>query len=115
MFTVEYPDKSLYTVFVVLFICNVMVNVDHGTLPACVEEVKKKFKIENVGFGSLGTAVYAGLSVGSAMGTKLYQKTNNIKFVLYVSLAFNGVCLAGFTFLDNLGLSLLVRFFTGIF
>ena len=76
MFTVEYPDRGLYKVFILLFVCNVMVNIDHGTLPGCVEEVKAKLSINNMGFGSLGTSVYAGLSLGSALGTKLYQKTN---------------------------------------
>lgn len=76
LFTLEYPDRDLYKVFILLFVCNVMVNIDHGTLPACVPEVEKKLGIENVGFGSLGTSVYAGLSVGSLLGTKLYQKTD---------------------------------------
>jgi hypothetical protein len=45
LFSVEYPDANLYKVFILLFLCNTLVNVDHGTLPACVEEVKKKLKI----------------------------------------------------------------------
>lgn len=49
-----------------------MVNVDHGSLPGCTEEVKTKLDIHNFGFGSLGTAVYFGLSIGSALGTKAY-------------------------------------------
>ena len=98
-----------------LFACNVLVNVDHGTLPGCVEEVKSKLKIENVGFGSLGTAVYAGLTVGSAMGTKIYQKTTWIKVLLAVSMSFNGIFLISFALTSTLWANLFIRFLTGMF
>jgi hypothetical protein len=44
-FTEEYPDKALYAVFVLLFLCSLLVNVDHGTLPGCSEAVKAKLNI----------------------------------------------------------------------
>ena len=39
-FTKKYPDKQLYWIFMVNFFCSIMVNVDHGSLPGCSEEVK---------------------------------------------------------------------------
>lgn len=115
LFTKEFSDQQLYRVFLLLFACNVLVNIDHGTLPGCVEEVKTKLKIENVGFGSLGTAVYAGLTVGSAMGTKIYQNTTFIKVLLSVSMALNGVFLVSFSLASTLWANLLIRFLTGMF
>jgi len=71
-FSKEYPDLYLYRIFLLNFFCSVMVNMDHGSLPGCSEEVKKKLNIQNIGFGALGTAVYAGLTIGSVLGTKAY-------------------------------------------
>ena len=114
-FTKNYPDKQLYWIFFVNFFCSVMVNVDHGSLPGCSEEVKKKMNITNIGFGALGTAVYAGLTLGSAMGAKAYQNSKNIKLILASSLAVNGICLIGFTVSNNMSFNLFIRFCTGIF
>ena len=40
LFVERFPDNELYKVFMLLFACNVVINMDHGTLPACVEQVK---------------------------------------------------------------------------
>ena len=56
-----------------------MVNFDHGTLPGCSEPIMTKFQIENIGFGSLGTIVYAGLTIGSAVAAKAYSNSKTIK------------------------------------
>lgn len=53
-------------------------NVDHGTIPGCAQDIMKKFNADNFMFGAIGTAVYAGLTVGSAIGTKAYQNSKNI-------------------------------------
>ena len=55
-----------------LFMASTLVNVDHGSIPGCSEEIMKKFDSDNFAFGAMGTAVYAGLTVGSAIGTKAY-------------------------------------------
>jgi MFS family permease len=102
-------------VFVVVFFSSLMVNIDHGILPACSEEVKSKMKIENFGFGALGTLVYAGLTVGSVIGTKVYSNTKYIKYVLTASLSCLGLVLIAFTMSSSFKLSMLLRFITGFF
>jgi predicted MFS family arabinose efflux permease len=67
-----------------------------------------------VGFGALGTAVYAGLTVGSAAGTKLYASTKGVKHILAGSLALNAVALVAFTISRDLTVNLFVRFCTGV-
>jgi hypothetical protein len=37
-------DKVLIT-FLMVMIANILVNIDHGTLPACALEIKEKLKI----------------------------------------------------------------------
>lgn len=105
----------MYRIFFVLFAANILVNMDHGTLPACVPEVKKSYSITNIAFGSLGTAVYAGLSFGSILGSRIYQKTDTVKYILSISLAANGICLILFTINKSFTLGLTLRFLSGIF
>ena len=113
-FSKEYPDSMLYWVFLLNFFCSVLVNVDHGSLPGCTEEVKTKLDIHNFGFGALGTAVYAGLTVGSALGTKAYQNSKNIKWILATSLTVNAAMLFAFTITTSFAFNFFVRFFTGV-
>lgn len=98
-----------------IFTASVLVNVDHGSLPGCSPEVMKKFHTDNFGFGSLGTMVYAGLTLGASIGTKVYQDSKNIQVILCGSLLMNAVCLTLFTLSDNFKLNLFIRFVTGIF
>ena len=114
-FSKEYPDEKLYKIFMLNFFCSVMVNVDHGSLPGCSEEVKHKMKIHNLGFGLLGTAVYAGLTIGSALGTKAYQNSKSIRHILSVSLLLNALFLVMFTLSANSTFNFAIRFCTGIF
>lgn len=114
-FNKTYKEKVLYIVFLLNFASSVMVNIDHGSLPACTSEVKYKMKIENFGFGALGTAVYAGLTIGSLFGTKVFANSLYIKPILSVSLAFNAVCLIAFTLTPDFSTGILFRFLTGIF
>ena len=71
--------------------------------------------ITNIGFGALGTAVYAGLTIGSAVGTKAYQNSKHIKLILASSLACCGVFLVAFTVSSNIYFNMLCRMCTGIF
>jgi len=114
-FTKEYPDKDLYRVFFLNFFCSVMVNYDHGSLPGCSEQMMERFHVSSLGFGSIGTFVYAGLTVGSALGTKAYKDSKNIKMILGGSLLMNGIMLIAFTIGTNFLVHLIIRFITGMF
>lgn len=41
-----------------------MINVDHGILPACTQEVKDDLGLDNANLGLLGSLVYLGLVIG---------------------------------------------------
>ena len=75
----------------------------------------EKFHADNFGFGAMGTAVYAGLTVGSAIGTKAYQNSKNISLILAGSLICNALCLAGFTITSDYHFNIFLRFLTGVF
>ena len=112
-FSKAYKEEHLQMVFVLVFFSSLIVNIDHGSLPACSEEVKQKMGIENFGFGSLGTLVYFGLTVGSIFGTKVYSNTKYIKYVLTTSLVCLGLVLVLFTISQNYKINIFLRFLTG--
>lgn len=114
-FSKRYPDEILYKVFALIFSASVLVNVDHGSLPGCSPEVMAKFHTDNLGFGSLGTMVYAGLTLGAVIGAKLYQDSGRIQYILAVSLVMNAVCLIIFSLTFDFRFALAIRFITGIF
>lgn len=56
--------KVLNFIFVIIFSTNLMINVDHGILPACTKEVKRDLHLDNANLGLLGSLVYVGLVMG---------------------------------------------------
>ena len=112
-FEKEYDQKSVNVIFYIMFLCSVSVNIDHGSLPACSEEVKRKMHILNFGFGALGTVVYFGLTLGSLMGAQVYSNSKYIKLVLMLSLTVMAVTLVTFTLTANFYLNVLMRFVAG--
>jgi len=53
----------------VQFSANLFVNVDMGILPACTVIMKEELKLDNTWFGFLGSVVYAGQVIGSAIAS----------------------------------------------
>lgn len=101
--------------FFLLFISNILINCDHGTLPGSTQQIEQKLNINNFGFGILGSVVFAGLTIGSAMASVLYSNSDMIKPTLSFSLLLNAICLVAFTFSTNIILSCVLRVFIGFF
>lgn len=40
-----YDRRVVYNIFIVVFICNILINVDHGALPGCYEQIRDKLEI----------------------------------------------------------------------
>ena len=57
--------RVLNFIFTIVFFTNLMINVDHGILPACTKEVKRDLHLDNANLGLLGSLVYAGLVLGN--------------------------------------------------
>ena len=61
----EESPFAVRALFGVIVVTNLMVNMDHGILPACIDEVRKDIKIGNQGVGLVGSIVYLGLVAGN--------------------------------------------------
>jgi len=96
-FSKKFNGNTLYKVLFINFLCSLLINVDHGSLPGCTEEVKYKFQINNLGFGALGTAVYLGVTVGSLAAMKTFSNSRNVQSILALCMAVNGISCFTFT------------------
>jgi predicted MFS family arabinose efflux permease len=109
-------DRSvIYSLFFLVFFSNIMINIDHGTLPGSTKHIEKYLGIGDFGFGILGSVVYAGLTLGSAWATIIFNRGEWIKPALAISLFMNSVCLYAFTVSNNFFISCLVRGLIGFF
>lgn len=60
----ESTPIQIKMLFGVIFLTNLMVNMDHGIFPASTEEVRKDIGIPNTELGIMGSIVYLGLVFG---------------------------------------------------
>jgi hypothetical protein len=51
-------------IFIFIFITNLMINMDHGILPAATKELRADFGVTNPQLGFMGSIVYLGLVIG---------------------------------------------------
>ena len=83
--------------FMIIFVSNILINVDHGSLAGCSVELKKDLKMNDVQYGILGAVAYCGILLGSLVATGLFNNESLIKCTLFGSLFFNALCLYAFT------------------
>jgi len=101
--------------FILVFVSNILINVDHGSLPGCSVIMKKDLDMTNLQFGMLGSVVYAGMTFGSTAAAGLYEKAKWIKMTLAFTLLLNSVCLVLFTVTDSFYFDGFIRFWIGFF
>ena len=70
----NYTKSTIYWTFGLVFLSNVFINVDHGSLPGCSVQIKKDFVMNNLQFGILGSIAYGGLTLGAGVATGIYNK-----------------------------------------
>jgi predicted MFS family arabinose efflux permease len=71
-YTMADSDYMITIIYAVSYLTNALINFDHGIIPACTQEMKRDLLIDDVELGTLGSAVYAGLVVGSIAGSAAF-------------------------------------------
>jgi MFS transporter, Spinster family, sphingosine-1-phosphate transporter len=112
-------------IYSLLFFCNLLINVDHGTIPASTLHLKTDLGIDNVALGFLGSLVFLGLTfgtsfilvlivffIGSLMATPIFSYFQT-KFILASSFVLNSLALLIFTVTSEFFLLSLSRFLVG--
>ena len=111
----NYSSSMINFVFVVIFLSNVFLNVDHGSLPGCSVEIKQDLSMNDFQFGLLGSVVYGGLTLGAGVATGVFNSPKWIKPTLCLTLACNAVAIWLFTVTKSFYFDAFLRFCIGFF
>ena len=101
-------------IFFLICIINILINCDHGAIPAGTKELKDDKNLSNVQLGSIGSLVYLGLVLGSISGGYIFS-TYSSKWVVINSLILSCAFLYFFTVSKYWEAMALCRTFCGFF
>ena len=82
--------------FALIFFLNLIINIDHGVMPAGAIAIKGYLGVSNTEYGLLGSIVFFGLVLGSLAASFVYN-TVNTKAVLFSIMSLNAVAQLVFT------------------
>ena len=85
-----------------------------GILPAGSTKIKKELSLNHSEYGTLGSFVYLGQTIGSALATGILAQYSP-KIVLLLCMLFNIAVLNVFTITQNYWVLMMSRIFTGMF
>lgn len=107
-------QRQRLILFIILFFSNVIINIDHGAIPAAIEEIKQTFNSNDTEIGAIGALVYIGVAVGALFLT-YYMTKINIRLLLISSLVANSILIFLFPIFNNLIALSFNRLLTGVF
>jgi len=91
-----YSKSRRKLIFILIFLVNILINCDHGAIPAGTKELKEAKNISNMQLGTIGSLVYLGLVLGSISGGYIFS-TYSSKWVVINSLLATCIFLYFFT------------------
>jgi len=109
----KFDNKQRLYVFAILAIINTLVNMDHGTIPAASNEIKKDLKINEAQLGTFGSLVYFGNLLGALLLTRLIDVIDR-KVLTIVTTIISAILIYSFTKVSFLWFLLINRILVGI-
>jgi sugar phosphate permease len=100
--------------FATMFACYLVVHLDHGIMPAAIDQIEKDLQIGEAQTGLLGSLVYAGNAMGSFIAPIVFQRFHP-KWIIVTSVLLNSLCLLVFPFTKNFTVISISRVCVGIF
>lgn len=82
--------------FAIIFFLNLIINIDHGVMPAGAITIKGYLDVSNTEYGLLGSIVFFGLVLGSLAASFVYN-TVSTKAVLFAAMSLNALSQLAFT------------------
>ena len=107
-----------YSKFMFLMVCmyifflDILINVDHGAIPAALNEISRDLEVSDAKMGGLGSLVFFGLVIGSATAGFIFGRIS-YKYILFISMIINGTSLWLFTAKADYMYMCIARFITG--
>ena len=94
-----YSKSRRKLIFILICLINILINCDHGAIPAGTKELKEAKNLSNMQLGSIGSLVYLGLVLGSISGGYIFSNYAS-KWVVINSLIASCIFLYFFTVSD---------------
>lgn len=110
---IKLSKRKRILLFFVLAMLNLIINMDHGTIPAASNEIKKDLQIDEAALGTFGSLVYFGNFVGAILLMKYIDKFER-KIMLLISFGINALFLYLFTLILNIPFLFLNRIIVGM-
>lgn len=108
-----YNQIQIQTISYFLVLCNLLMNSDHGIIPAALVEIGNDYSFGPVELGSLGSYVYFGFVVGSVVNALILVDMLHAKVILTMSFILNGVGALLFIIQDDYYVLSSARFMSG--
>ena len=103
-----------WLLFIIFIIINLLMNFDHGTIPAATEQIRLYMALSNSKLGLFGSLVFIGVIIGSLVSMTIIN-TFNRKYILMICLILCGISLFIFTITKNYTLLCIDRVIIGSF
>jgi len=110
---IKLDTSKRFYVFLLLSITNILLNMDHGTIPAASNEIMEELKIEEATLGTFGSLVYLGNLIGALFLIKIIDATNRKKLSI-ISTFLNAFLLFTFIKTNNIYYLFFNRILVGI-
>lgn len=106
--------KVRWSIFFLFIILNLLMNFDHGTIPAATEQLRNYLNLNDSELGLFGSLVFLGVIIGSLITLSIIN-TFNRKYILMIFLILCGFSLFLFTKTKEYVLLCIDRVIIGIF
>lgn len=106
--------KIRWILFFIFVIINLLMNFDHGTIPAATEQIRNHLFLSDSELGIFGSLVFIGVIIGSLISMTIINLFNR-KYILMICLILCGLSLFIFTRTKSYILLCIDRVVIGIF
>ena len=103
-----------WILFFLFAIINLLMNFDHGTIPAATEQIRSFLNLSDSQLGLFGSFVFAGVIIGSLISMTVINICNR-KYILMICLILCGISLFIFTITKAYVLLCIDRVIIGVF
>lgn len=85
-------EPVLLLIFSIFFLVTLLVNMDHGSVPAATSQIAGDLNFSKVEIGAVGSLVFVGLTAGSSVAGICYHKFNP-KWIVSLFTCLTGISL----------------------
>jgi len=106
--------RILKLFFMLMVFINILVNCEHGCIPAATINIREMLDGDNMKLGTLGSVVYIGLLIGSFTAPPTFHNLS-AKLIISICLMGNAVFLLIFSLVKHFWILCFSRLFVGFF